>query len=101
MLFGTLHDGQAGLHFNNMLAAITSYAELASEALAEENPVREDIDEIRRAAFRAAGLTRQLLAFSRRQVLQPTVADLNRVVAELQSMLQRTIGEHIERSAAF
>ena len=66
---GIAHD------FNNLLAAVHGYAELAREALPEDSPAREDLDEALRAADRAAGLTRQLLAFSRRQALRPEVVD--------------------------
>ena len=86
---GIAHD------FNNLLTVITSYSELVLSELAEEAAHRADIEEIRRAANRASALTRQLLAFSRRQVLQPRDLDLNGVVASVESMLGRIIGEGI------
>jgi two-component system cell cycle sensor histidine kinase/response regulator CckA len=87
---GIAHD------FNNLLTAILGYAELLTPQLAG-NPVGlEQVAEIRKAGDRAASLTRQLLAFSRRQVLEPKVLDLNGVVKNLESMLRRLIGEHID-----
>ncbi len=86
---GVAHD------FNNLLAVIISYAELAELELPPQHSARVDLAQITRAAESAAGLTRQLLAFSRRQVLQPTVLDLNSAVLDVERMLQRTIGEHI------
>lgn len=87
--------GGAAHDFNNILAAITMQVELAS--LAENVPaeVREELQEIRAAATRAASLTRQLLVFSRRQIMQPQEIDLNEVVSHLGRMLQRLIGEHV------
>ena len=85
---GVAHD------FNNVLTAITGYCELlASIALPED--ASGWVDEIARASHRAAGLTRQLLTFSRQQIMQPTVFDVNETVGELQKMLRRLIGEHI------
>jgi PAS domain S-box-containing protein len=86
---GVAHD------FNNILTAITGYAQLLLEDLGAKDPHRQDVDEIRKAADRAAGLTRQLLAFSRQQVLQPTVLDLNILVSETEAMLARLLGEDI------
>jgi signal transduction histidine kinase/CheY-like chemotaxis protein len=86
---GVAHD------FNNLLMAISGYAELALSAKTEESR-RERIEEIATAADRAAALTRQLLAFSRKQVLQPRVLNLNVIVAEIEKMLRRLIGENIE-----
>jgi signal transduction histidine kinase len=86
---GIAHD------FNNILTAITSYAEFLLEALPAEDPRSDDAREIRRAARRAATLTSQLLAFSRRQVRQPRVLDLNAVVTELEKILRRLIGEDV------
>jgi signal transduction histidine kinase/ActR/RegA family two-component response regulator len=87
---GIAHD------FNNLLTAITGYGELALAKLDDESPVRENVFEMKRAGERAAGLTRQLLAFSRRQVLQPEVVDVNGVVVELERMLGRLLGAQIE-----
>ncbi|HOX47368.1 MAG TPA: PAS domain S-box protein [Myxococcota bacterium] len=87
---GVAHD------FNNLLSVILSYTGFAAESLREEDPLREDLEEIRKAGERAVGLTRQLLAFSRRQVLQPTVLEVNAVVTNLEKMLRRLVGEDIE-----
>ena len=87
---GIAHD------FNNLLTAILGYAEILSEALGPDHPQRDKADQIARAGRTAASLTRQLLAFSRRQVLQPAVLDLNAVVANVDKMLRRLIGEHID-----
>jgi PAS domain S-box-containing protein len=91
---GVAHD------FNNVLTAITGYTELLLEELPAGDPKREDVQEIRAAAGRAAGLTRQLLAFSRKQVLQARVLDLNALIETLQRMLQRLIGEDVRLEAA-
>jgi PAS domain S-box-containing protein len=86
---GVAHD------FNNILTTILMEVELASEADWVPAEVRESLGQIKAAAERAAGLTRQLLLFSRRQVLQPRVLDLNEVVAGVAKLLQRIIGEDI------
>lgn len=86
---GISHD------FNNLLTAITGYTDLLLADLAPGDAMRGDLEEIRRTADRASGLTRQLLAFSRRQVLEPKVLDLNRVVAEIEPLLRRIIGEDV------
>ncbi|MBI2892698.1 MAG: response regulator [Deltaproteobacteria bacterium] len=86
---GIAHD------FNNLLAVITSYTSLLLEDT-QSASAREDLKEIDRAALRAATLTRQLLAFSRRQVLQPTVVDVNVVVGDMRKLLQRLLGEDIQ-----
>ena len=86
---GVAHD------FNNILTAISSYSELLLADLASEDPRRSDVVEIRKATERAAALTRQLLAFSRRQVLQPKVLDLNGVISGAEKLLRRVIGEDI------
>jgi two-component system, cell cycle sensor histidine kinase and response regulator CckA len=86
---GIAHD------FNNLLTAITGYSELLLEDLGAQDPRRLDVEEIRKAAWRAASLTQQLLAFSRKQVLQPQIIDLNHVVANAENLLRRLIGEHI------
>lgn len=87
---GVAHD------FNNILAVITGYCEMAQRQTGAEHPARPRLDQILKAANRAADLTRQLLAFSRKQVLQPRPLDLNVVTAEAQKMLGRLIGENIE-----
>jgi PAS domain S-box-containing protein len=87
---GVAHD------FNNLLTAIIGSADLLRERLPDNHPERVEADEIRAAALRAADLTRQLLAFSRRQILAPQVLHLNRVVAGMNKMLRRLIGEDIE-----
>jgi PAS domain S-box-containing protein len=86
---GIAHD------FNNILTAISANAELAMEDLAPDHPVREDLAEIRRAGTRAAALTRQLLAFSRKQVLQPQTININTIVHSVEEMLRRVIGEDV------
>jgi PAS domain S-box-containing protein len=86
---GVAHD------FNNLLTVITSYSQLMLEDMAPGDTGREDLEEIRRAANSAAALTRQLLAFSRQQVLQPVVLDLNGIVSGAAKMLQRVIGEDV------
>jgi len=87
---GVAHD------FNNLLTVITSYSQLLLDDLGVADPRRADLEEIRKAASAAATLTRQLLAFSRQQVLDPKVLDLNAVVATAGKMLKRVIGEDIE-----
>ncbi|HEX2709883.1 MAG TPA: PAS domain S-box protein, partial [Candidatus Deferrimicrobium sp.] len=89
---GVAHD------FNNLLTAISGYSDLLLHRLPDYSTLRRDVEEIRRAGDRAAVLTRQLLAFSRRQVLQPKVLDLNTVVTTMGQMLRRLIGEDIELS---
>ncbi len=87
---GIAHD------FNNLLSVILGHAEMAIDGTAHGHPLRRDLEEIHTAGSRAATLTRQLLAFSRKQVLQPSLLDLNEVTAHLETMLKRLIGEHIE-----
>ncbi|MGH7569278.1 MAG: ATP-binding protein [Gemmatimonadales bacterium] len=86
--------------FNNLLTAIFGYADLMAEELPAEHPARPDLDEIRKAADRAASLTHQLLAFSRQQVLAPTVLNLNEVVEAVTKMLERLIGEDVTLRAS-
>lgn len=87
---GIAHD------FNNLLTAINGYSELAMRKLEEVDPLRLNLEEIRKAGDRAAALTRQLLAFSRKQILHPKVINLNAVVADMERMLKRLIGEDID-----
>jgi two-component system cell cycle sensor histidine kinase/response regulator CckA len=89
---GIAHD------FNNAIGVIVGYSALLKESLPENDHAQRYADEIGRAGHRAALLTRQLLAFSRKQVIQPTIVDLNSVVIETEKMLRRLIGEHIEMS---
>jgi hypothetical protein len=91
---GIAHD------FNNVLTAITGYTELLLEEAEAKDPRRGDLEEIRTAARRAGDLTRQLLAFSRQQVLEPRVLDLNDVVAGMDKMLRRILGEDVELAPA-
>jgi signal transduction histidine kinase/response regulator of citrate/malate metabolism len=91
---GVAHD------FNNLLTVITSYAGFAADALREGDPLLADIQEVLDAARRASTLTRQLLAFSRKQVMEPEILDLNEVVSELEKMLERLIGEDVAFSTA-
>lgn len=86
---GVAHD------FNNMLCAIMGYAELALCDLTPEDPLRSCLEEINKASTRAADLTRQLLTFSRRQVIAPKVINVRELIESLHSMLERLIGEHI------
>ncbi|MBA2460645.1 MAG: PAS domain S-box protein [Actinobacteria bacterium] len=86
---GVAHD------FNNMLTAIGGYNALALEHAPKGTPLHGDLDEIRKATDRAALLTRQLLAFSRKQILQPELLNLNGIVVEIQSMLRPLIGEDV------
>jgi signal transduction histidine kinase/CheY-like chemotaxis protein len=96
---GVAHD------FNNLLGVILNYASFASEELGEADEsdwaargesARADLGQIIRAAERAAGLTRQLLAFARREVIRPQVLDLDTAITAVEEMLRRTLGEHIE-----
>jgi PAS domain S-box-containing protein len=86
---GIAHD------FNNMLMAIQGFADLLDEELPDTASARAHVDGIRSAAERSARLTKQLLAYSRKQVLQPEVLDLNAVVTGIEDMMKRLIGEHI------
>jgi two-component system cell cycle sensor histidine kinase/response regulator CckA len=87
---GIAHD------FNNLLGVIIGYSEALQQSIDPENPLREAIDEIQKAGQRAATLTQQLLAFSRKQVLEPKILDLNSIVEDMRKMLRRLIGEDIE-----
>ncbi|HEX2611231.1 MAG TPA: ATP-binding protein, partial [Gemmatimonadales bacterium] len=86
---GIAHD------FNNLLTGILSYSDLILQELRPSDPLREDVEQIRDAAQRAAGLTRQLLAFSRRQLLNPRVVSLNLTVTELEPMFRRLLGPEV------
>ncbi len=87
---GVAHD------FNNLLTSIVGHADLMLLELRPEDPLVGDIREIKKAADRAADLTRQLLAFSRKQILQPRIVNLNQVIADMKKMLRRLIGEDVE-----
>ena len=87
---GIAHD------FNNLLTAIGGYTEIVLASFDERDRRREDLLEVSKAAQRAAALTRQLLAVSRRQVLQPTVLDVNAMVTSIQKLLHRTVPENID-----
>jgi PAS domain S-box-containing protein len=92
---GIAHD------FNNILGVIINYAQFVADELEPGSAAHDDVAEIRRAAERAAALTRQLLIFSRRDVVRPQVLALNVVVAELDKLLRRALGEHIELDTRF
>ena len=87
---GVAHD------FNNLLTVIMSYSTLLLDDFEEKDPRREDLQEISNAASRAAGLTSQLLAFSRKQLMEPRVISVNTVVSGIEKLLRRLIGEDIE-----
>ena len=87
---GIAHD------FNNLLTVITGYCELMMIKIGEGNPLLQDLQEISKSAERAAALTRQLLAFSRRQILLPKVLEIDTMVPEMDKMLRRLIGEDID-----
>ena len=89
---GIAHD------FNNILTAIYGYADLLLSDLDPDDRRRSDVQEIRLMAQRAANLTRQLLAFSRQQMLQPQVLDLNVVIGDMRNMLERMIGTDVQVS---
>lgn len=92
---GIAHD------FNNILTAIKGYCGMVAKALKPEDPSREDMSEIMSAADRASALTRQLLAFSRRQIIDPKVVDLNKTFNDMTKMLGRIIGEGVKLSTKF
>jgi PAS domain S-box-containing protein len=87
---GVAHD------FNNLLTAIRGYSDLLLQRIDDDSPHRKEVEEIHKAGERASALTRQLLAFSRKQVMQPKVLDLNGVVAGMEEMLRRMIDENID-----
>ncbi|MCP9447229.1 MAG: PAS domain S-box protein [Nitrospira sp.] len=86
---GVAHD------FNNLLTVIRGYSELMLARLPQGEPMRRDMEEVKKAADRAAGLTKQLLAFSRRQIVSAKVVDLNEVIQNMDGMLRRLVGEDI------
>ena len=88
---GVAHD------FNNLLTVIRGYSELILTRIGKSDPLRASVEAIQTAADRAAALTQQLLVLSRKQILKPQIVDLNTVVADVDQMLRRLIGEHIER----
>lgn len=90
---GIAHD------FNNILTAILSYSDFLLKNPCLDGPCRADVEEIKKAGERAAALTRQLLIFSRKQVLQPRVLDLNHIILGVKTMLGRLIGENIKLTA--
>jgi hypothetical protein len=87
---GVAHD------FNNLLSVILSYISMLLESLRPGDPIRADLEEVRTASERASRLTHQLLAFSRQQVLQPRILDLRQVVAGMENMLRRLLGEDVQ-----
>ena len=87
---GIAHD------FNNLLTVLSGYAQLSLQGVGENDPIKGNLEEIKKATEKAAGLTHQLLAFSRRQILDMKVIDLNAVLMDLDKMLRRIIGEDIE-----
>lgn len=87
---GVAHD------FNNLLAVILNYADFIADGLGEDHPLQQDVEEVQKAGKRAANLTRQLLVFSRRDLVKPSVVDVNHSITDLLKLLQRTIGEEIE-----
>lgn len=87
---GVAHD------FNNLLTAINGHSDLAMRRLKQDDPLYDKLEKIKKAGERAAALTHQLLAFSRKQILQPKILDLNQVVFEMNKMLQPLIGEDID-----
>ena len=87
---GVAHD------FNNLLTVISGYSDLLSRRLPDDSPLRAHVGEIKKAGDRASGLTRQLLAFSRKQILQPKVLNLNEVISDLDKMLRMLTGEDVD-----
>ncbi|HEY0566333.1 MAG TPA: ATP-binding protein, partial [Terriglobales bacterium] len=91
---GIAHD------FNNLLTVIKGYSELILDQVNANDPLRDEVEEIKKAATRATGLTRQLLAFSRQQVMSPRVLDINSVVSNMEKLLRRLVGEEIRLNIA-
>jgi two-component system cell cycle sensor histidine kinase/response regulator CckA len=89
---GIAHD------FNNLLTAILGYSQLLLDSVHDQPALRADVEEIKKAGERAGSLTRQLLAFSRKQILEPKILDLNEVVSDVENMLRRIIGEDVRFS---
>lgn len=87
---GVAHD------FNNLLMIIEGYSQMLLSSMSADDPVRSDVEEIHKAAERASDLTKQLLAFSRRQMIQPKLIELNALMMNLERMLKRIIGEDVE-----
>src|SRR5207244_741718 len=87
---GVAHD------FNNLLAVINGYSDLLLESVGSSDPNRAKLEQIKQAANSAASLTRQLLMFSRQQVIQPLILDINQIVANTEKMVRRLIKENIE-----
>jgi len=92
---GIAHD------FNNILGVIMNYAEFVADEIPPDSKAQEDVEEIRRAAERAAALTRQLLIFSRREVVKPEILDLSTLFGELENLLRRALGERVDLDARF
>jgi two-component system cell cycle sensor histidine kinase/response regulator CckA len=90
---GIAHD------FNNLMTAVIGFSELALARLRADDPIHAYVEEIKRAGERATSLTQRLLAFGRRQMLRPEVVDLNRIVAEMEALLERLIGPDVELAA--
>ena len=91
---GIAHD------FNNLLAVILNYSSFIRGEIGDDDPIRDDVEEIQRAAERAAALTHQLLVFSRRELVEPETIDLNAVVADMHKLLLRTLGEDVKLGTA-
>ena len=87
---GVAHD------FNNLLTAIMGNTDLARDSLPNDHPARADLDEVTKSSERAAKLTRQLLTFARKQIIEPHVIDLNQLILDMDKLLRRLIGAHIE-----
>jgi signal transduction histidine kinase len=91
---GVAHD------FNNLLGVIVGYSDLVLDAFPSEDPRHQQLEQIKKAGLRATSLTRQLLTFSRKQVCQPVVLDINALVTDFNKMLRRMVGEDIELANA-
>src|SRR5258708_12224682 len=91
--------GGVGHDFNNLLGVILGCADVVLDTLAPGHPAAKKVEMIRKAGASAADLTRQLLAFSRQQMLQPRVLDLKEILEQTQALLHRLIGENIDRKS--